>query len=176
MKDSYQAHEIVKALGITRERFNDWAKRGYISASIHTKKGSRVYASYTVKDIFIIVFFKYLVEVNNLSRSFSSRMTGYLKNHISDEGIVEITQFIMGFEGSMEERVSMCSVPQLSKWPKPGKEGPFLEIRTGKMALVTEEGIDYLNVREWISKDWRMIYIVNLDVLKADMEAAFAKI
>jgi hypothetical protein len=75
----YSTLNIVKALGIPRERLRDWMNRGYIAPSIPAK-GQGTKAVFSRLDVYSIALFRHLVEDMHFSREEASKFAkGWLR-------------------------------------------------------------------------------------------------
>lgn len=70
----FSLKEVTDGLQIPRERFKEWVLRGFVTASIQQKQGSRTFNSYSVSDLYYIAFFKHLIEHTQLPREHAHRI------------------------------------------------------------------------------------------------------
>jgi hypothetical protein len=80
MKEEFSTLDIVKGMGIPRERLREWMTRGFISPSIQAAQGQGTKALFSRADLYRIGLFKYLVERGFMRHAAS----GYVNqlNHI----------------------------------------------------------------------------------------------
>ena len=67
MKTEFSTLDIVKALGIPRERLREWIDRGFIKPSIQEAEGQGTKSLFSLADLYRIEAFKWLVNMG-LSR------------------------------------------------------------------------------------------------------------
>jgi hypothetical protein len=66
-KETFTTFDIIKALGIPRERLQDWMNRGFVKPSIPaTGKGTKAF--FTLLDVYALALFQHLVEERHFSR------------------------------------------------------------------------------------------------------------
>ncbi|MBC8466720.1 MAG: MerR family transcriptional regulator [Deltaproteobacteria bacterium] len=61
MRTDFSTLDIVKALGIPRERLREWMNRGFVKPTIDAK-GQGTKATFTVEDIYLVALFRHLVD------------------------------------------------------------------------------------------------------------------
>ena len=76
MRNEYSTLEIVKALGLTRERLQDWMNRGFVKPSIEAK-GQGTKAIFTHQDVYKIDLFRLLLE-KGFKRNQAAKLIGLL--------------------------------------------------------------------------------------------------
>jgi hypothetical protein len=87
MKTGYSTLDIVRTLGIPRERLREWLSRGFITPGIQQASGAGTKALFGQEDLYRIMLFKQLVE-SGISREMASKVLGTLSSQeISEEGV-----------------------------------------------------------------------------------------
>jgi hypothetical protein len=72
IRDSFSTFDVVKALGIPRERLKDWMSKGFVRPSVPAKgKGTK--AIFTRDDVYSVAIFKHLVEDFGMKRSAAAK-------------------------------------------------------------------------------------------------------
>ncbi|RJQ70854.1 MAG: hypothetical protein C4519_19795 [Desulfobacteraceae bacterium] len=88
MKDRFLIGEVIRVLGIPRERLKEWQLRGFITPSIQSQQGARVLHSYTFFDMVVIKTFDQLI-TRGLNRKWASwcvmNMYDFEKELLSDD-------------------------------------------------------------------------------------------
>lgn len=84
MEDIFQLKDVLRVLEVPRERFNEWMMKGYISSSVETKRGARVFREYTKSDIYSIAVFKKMIENCSISREVASIASKAWKKNLSE--------------------------------------------------------------------------------------------
>jgi len=87
MKNGYSTLDIVRALGIPRERLREWLSRGFITPGIQKASGAGTKALFGPEDLYRIMLFKELVE-SGISREMASKVLSSLSSQeIRSEGL-----------------------------------------------------------------------------------------
>jgi hypothetical protein len=87
MKTGYSTLDIVRTLGIPRERLREWLNRGFITPGIQQANGAGTKALFGLEDLYRIMLFKQLVE-SGISREMASKVLNSLSSQeISSEGL-----------------------------------------------------------------------------------------
>jgi hypothetical protein len=100
--ESFTTFDIVKRLGIKRERLKDWIGRGFIRPSIQKAKGVGTKSLFDRMDLYFIKLFEFLVKAG-LSREVASKQAMTLnrlrhlhKSRINNFSGIEFIAFNMG--------------------------------------------------------------------------------
>jgi DNA-binding transcriptional MerR regulator len=97
MKNNFTTTDIVKALGIPRERLRSWTKLGYIKPSMPSgKQGRKVI--FTRADVYAVALFDRLINLG-FKREDAARLVQFYISGIS-EGILEYIVFRPYFTSS----------------------------------------------------------------------------
>ena len=73
MAEEFTIGDIVRILGIPRERFKAWTFEGFVTASIQQADGKGTLNRYSSRDIYGIAVFDYLIK-RGFSREAASRI------------------------------------------------------------------------------------------------------
>ncbi len=88
VRETFSTFDIVKCLGIPRERLKDWQNNMFIKPTIKARgKGTK--AEFTRLDVYALALFKHLVEELHLKREEASKFTEGWKRNISKSMAVE---------------------------------------------------------------------------------------
>jgi len=93
MKTGYSTLDVVRTLGIPRERLREWLSRGFITPGIQQASGAGTKALFGPEDLYRIMLFKQLVE-SGISREMASKVV----NGLSLEGITSEGLAAAGYE------------------------------------------------------------------------------
>ena len=80
----YTTPELIKVIGVTRARLQQWVERGYVGPSIQKASGQGVKNLYSVGDLYKIAIFKHLIEFG-FSRDRAESILGKYFFSYSDE-------------------------------------------------------------------------------------------
>lgn len=81
-KTEFSTFDIIKALGIPRERLKDWMSKGYAKPSIPAKgKGTK--AVFYRIDVYTIALFRHLVEDRHFTRDVASWVANHWRDNLS---------------------------------------------------------------------------------------------
>ena len=176
MEAVYKLKEVLKALDIPRDRFNDWLSRGYIEATIQEKRGKRVIKSYNTIDVYSIAFFKHLVEILSVQRDYAKVLTAYCKKELRLQALnqsvphIDHMLLVFGFSGEKPER----NIMTLSSH----EPGYVLEINNAKIGYFDVDG-KYTRLKregKWIGENWRYIHLINLKQLRMEIDQALMSV
>jgi len=166
MKDEFSTLDIVKALGIPRERLRDWMDRKYITpTTVADGKGTR--AIFTLSDVYAVALFRSLTRYG-LKRSEAAKSVGeFMKVQVHKNAKYIIFRESIGSEGP--KRRSSADLATLEC--KINLEAGIIEDIEDIQPSVTRYG-DLSRA----DKEWRMILIVNFGTLRKEVDAAVAKL
>jgi|GEM_PF-2924925 len=87
----YQLKDVLRIIGnlpkdgeLPRERFNEWMAKGFINASVETRKGSRIFKEYTLLDIYSIAVFRHMIEECSISRELAGNVINKWKSSLKN--------------------------------------------------------------------------------------------
>jgi hypothetical protein len=159
-RDEFTTFDIIKALGIPRERLQDWINRGFIKPTIPAEgKGTK--AIFTRDDIYRIELFQKLIGMglNRKTASCVQRVRWLFRplKNTSTDCLRMIIKFFTK-EGKL--------VPEFE--PYIASENTRMSLKTGQLFKLGD-GADLDWQRE--CEEWESIIIINLDriIQKVDM-------
>jgi hypothetical protein len=159
MKTEFSTFDIIKALGIPRERLRQWQVRSFIKPTIPAE-GQGTKAVFTLLDVYGVALFRSLLE-----NGFSRAMAGdYVKQFIAqEEGEPDHqkTAYIL-FRESVKNGEKVISVLTFAR-------GDW------KIDLETS-AVEWNEIKIEADKYWRTIYIVNFETLRNEIDAALVKL
>ncbi len=172
MKTTFDLKEILEALKIPRDRFNDWLSRGYIKPSIRTQRGNRVIKSYTIEDIYTIVFFQHLTETMNMQREFAKILTDKFRSTIKAQ--LEYNR-LLKHEFIAIRCENKHGENKIESYM--GSKNHFLEMSTSICYNRSEDGEIHPfppPPYPWVAEDnWTWVHVINLIQLKEKVDSAF---
>ncbi|WP_321419359.1 MerR family transcriptional regulator [uncultured Desulfobacter sp.] len=83
-KPDYTTPELIKVIGVTRARLQQWVERGYVGPSIQKASGQGVKNLYSINDLYKVAAFKHLIEFG-FSRERAGSIIGKYSFSFSDE-------------------------------------------------------------------------------------------
>jgi DNA-binding transcriptional MerR regulator len=87
MKAVYSTLDVVKILGIPRERLREWLSRGFVTPGIQEASGAGTKALFKPEDLYRIMLFKQLVESGVSRETASQVLSRFSSQEISSAGL-----------------------------------------------------------------------------------------
>lgn len=177
MRKEFSTLDIVKALGITRERLRDWINQSFITAKI-AAEGHGTKAIFTVNDVYGIAFFRFLVE-SGFNRSAAAKWTKeFTKELYESPGYRDkaIIKFIvtkdnlesrLGFYGNDVVKVMNKKMVMDGIFDREGNKINLEELFPFHPELVYPEDLH---------EKWQMVWFVNLRQIFNEVDEALAEL
>lgn len=163
--DEFSTLDIVKALGIPRERLRDWMTKEFIKPSI-AADGQGTWAIFTLQDVYAVALFQSLIRYG-LNRKAAGKFVGeFMKvpDH-KDASYIILRESIVG-KGPARRSIAAVS-----------SEECRINLGMGTMAdsQPSATTLKYGDLAHG-DKEWQMIHIVNFAALRKEVDAAVAKL
>lgn len=164
MRDEFSTLDIVKALGIPRERLREWMTRSFIKPTI-SAQGQGTKASFSRLDVYCVELFRQLVE-EGFDRDKSRMFVDFYKTRMkSDEGRLNYLIIRLGpikTQGGVELEPTHSA---------------FFAVPGDKLLL--DEGCvdssDLTMSRSSYGNRWSIMHLVNLKALRNKTDLALKK-
>jgi hypothetical protein len=160
---SYTTTDIIRGLGIPRERLRDWISRGFVRASVPAP-GQGLAAEFSLWDVYRIELFRNLVD-GGFDRKVASE---FLKVLRSDENEKWKTAYII-FRREGEEIIPM-TIAKGANWS--------LDLKGGRIGVTGSPA--YVDVRQLRNTKfdptaWDNIYLVNFEKIRESVDRNLSK-
>lgn len=177
MKNEFSTLDIVKALGVTRERLRDWINQSFINPhKAATGHGSK--AIFTINEVYGIALFRFLVE-SGFNRSLAAQWTS--------EFTKELNKSIQFREISIAKFIKTKDNPGACIWLTGNDLNVVKNVKHTEVGMFNKEE-DKLNIHDWfyfnpampnpkdVMQTWQMIFFINLRHLFNEVDEALSKL
>ena len=174
MRNEFSTLDIVKALGIPRERLRDWMNHGYIKPTTPAK-GQGTKAIFTRKDVYGVLLFSNLLE-----KGFKRETASKHFHKIIENGLIEKTKYIVW-------RISTKYGKEIMLHQYLDELQARVDLKLGAIDWTPFDpaiqkipiiGKFYGVGKELIEKagEWEQIIIMNLDLIKRKVDVALSSL
>ncbi|MEI7636315.1 MAG: MerR family transcriptional regulator [Syntrophus sp. (in: bacteria)] len=163
MKREFSTLDIVKALGIPRERLRDWMNRGFIKPVI-SAEGQGTKALFDLEDAYCVALFKNLLD-SGFNRTVAASYA---------------TKYVTGNRGTPpdDDKIEYIIFKICTDFGKKGLHTEYLEegLNDYKLDLATGDRAGSYEPTRDPTGTWHSIHIVNFGKIRANVKKALAKL
>jgi hypothetical protein len=168
MKTEFSTLDIVKALGIPRERLRDWMGRSFVvpSSSAH---GQGTKAVFTRHDVYGIALFRCLLDIGFNRAKAGSLVKQFMKREKEHPGEQE-TAYIK-FMVDREGKVSLTQTLPEGDWKYDYETGLTTKGNEDAKMLAQEAENEYI-----ADQKWGIVQIIYVEHLRREVELGLSKL
>ena len=175
MQNQFSTLDIVKSLGVPRERLRDWMNNGFVWPTI-SSKGQGTKAVFTRDDVYLVALFVDLLK-KGFKRDRASEFTGKTSEILKKKGSNNLAYIIIYFlENQRNTILAELIYDPVTRWDRIdlrwGGRIPAVAIKENKRDdlklkdLLTEEAGQIQSE----TREWENIHIVNFKGIKKKVD------
>jgi len=168
MRTEFSTLDIVKALGIPRERLRDWMNRSFVvpSSSAH---GQGTKAGFTRHDVYGIALFRCFLDMG-FNREKAGNLVKYFMEKEKKQPEKQETVYIK-FLVDIDKEVPLTQILPEGDWKHDFKTGVTMRGNEKSEDISQKEENEYI-----VETKWSIIQIINFRNLRQDVDLKLSKL
>ena len=175
MRNQFSTLDVVKFLGVPRERLRDWMNNGFVVPTI-SSKGQGTKAVFTRDDIYLVALFVDLLK-KGFKRNRASEFIGKTSEILKKKGSIDLAYIIIYFLKNQNNTIlAELIYDPVTRWDK-------IDLRWGgRIPAVVNEGNTKHDLRlnifsnqeteqmQSTTHEWENIHVVNFKSIKKKVD------